>query len=113
MTDRRASTIVPSYRRHKPTGQAVVTLLGRDHYLGKFGSAASREKYARLIAEWLDRGKNGSGLALQQSSAPTVDHLLLAYARHAIDYYADSPAEIEKIKLSLRLVRRLYGNQPA
>jgi hypothetical protein len=26
---------VPSYRRHKPTGQAVVTLNGKDRYLGK------------------------------------------------------------------------------
>jgi len=28
----------PSYRRHKPTGQAVVTIHGRDFYLGRFGS---------------------------------------------------------------------------
>jgi hypothetical protein len=27
----------PSYRRHKPSGQAVVTLSGRDIYLGKWG----------------------------------------------------------------------------
>ena len=33
---------VPSYRRHKPTGQAVVTLSGKDHYLGKWNTAASR-----------------------------------------------------------------------
>jgi len=26
---------VPSYRRHKPTGQAVVTLNGHDVYPGK------------------------------------------------------------------------------
>ena len=27
---------LPSYRHHKPTGQAVVTLNGRDIYLGKY-----------------------------------------------------------------------------
>ncbi len=32
----------PSYRLHKPTGLAVVTLDGRDIYLGRFGSAESR-----------------------------------------------------------------------
>ena len=32
----------PSYRPHKPTGQAVVTLNGRDFYLGRFGSPESR-----------------------------------------------------------------------
>ena len=32
---------VPSYRRHKPTGQAVVTINGTDLYLGKWNTAAS------------------------------------------------------------------------
>ena len=32
----------PSYRRHKPSGQAVVTLNGKDYYLGKNGAKASR-----------------------------------------------------------------------
>ena len=31
---------VPSYRLHKPTGQAVVRLDGRDVYLGKHGTEA-------------------------------------------------------------------------
>ncbi|QDV27365.1 tyrosine-type recombinase/integrase [Aureliella helgolandensis] len=42
----------PSYRKHKASGKAVVTLNGRDHYLGKHGSADSKRAYARLIAEW-------------------------------------------------------------
>ncbi len=42
----------PKYCLHKATGQAVVRLAGRDIYLGKFGSDASDEKYAELIARW-------------------------------------------------------------
>ncbi len=42
----------PSYCRHKASGQAVVSLNGRDYDLGLHGSAASREKYDQLIAEW-------------------------------------------------------------
>ena len=30
---------IPSYRLHKPSGQAVVTINGRDIYLGKYNSA--------------------------------------------------------------------------
>ncbi len=41
---------VPSYRRHKASGQAIVTIRGKDHYLGKFDSAESRLKYEELIA---------------------------------------------------------------
>ena len=44
---------LPSYRLHKVSGQAVVTLSGRDVYLGRYNSAESREKYQRTIREWL------------------------------------------------------------
>ena len=47
------SVRTPSYRCHKPSGQAVVTLAGKDHYLGRHGSPESRQAYERLVAEWL------------------------------------------------------------
>ena len=50
------SARIPSYRHHKPTGQAVVTLNGKDHYLGLWGTAASRAEYDRLIGEWIANG---------------------------------------------------------
>ena len=43
----------PKYRRHKSSGKAVVTLNGRDFYLGPYGSKASRIEYDRLVAEWM------------------------------------------------------------
>ena len=42
---------VPSYRRHRRSGLAVVTLNGRDHYLGLHGSPQSQDEYKRLIAQ--------------------------------------------------------------
>jgi hypothetical protein len=54
---------VPSYRRHKPTGQAVVTLNGKYHYLGKWNTAASRAEYSRQIGEWLAGGRCLPGAA--------------------------------------------------
>ncbi len=49
----------PSYRRHKATGQAVVTLNGRDIYLTAPYSitAASVAEYDNLIANWLDNDR--------------------------------------------------------
>lgn len=41
----------PKYRHYKPKNLAVVRIDGRDHYLGKYGSPESREKYHRLLAE--------------------------------------------------------------
>ena len=46
---------VPTYRRHKPTGQAVVTLDGHDIYLGKWNSTASRRirpAHRRMAGRW-------------------------------------------------------------
>jgi len=47
----------PQYRPHKPSGQAVVTLDGRDVYLGKHGSPAGLAEYDRRVAEWLVNGR--------------------------------------------------------
>ena len=44
---------LPKYRRHKASGQAVVTLNGRDFYLGPWGTRASRLEYDKLVAEWM------------------------------------------------------------
>ena len=44
---------VPQYRLHKPSRQAVVTLGGKDHYLGPYDSAKSKAEYQRLLGEWL------------------------------------------------------------
>ena len=48
---------LPSYRLHKPTGQAVVTLNGKDYYLGRHGTQMSKDAYDRLTAEWLADGR--------------------------------------------------------
>ena len=48
---------IPSYRHHKPSGQAVVTLNGRDIYLGAWDTPQGlRISLGRLSA----LGKNGS-----------------------------------------------------
>jgi hypothetical protein len=49
---------VPSCRRHRPSGQAVVTLDDKDHYLGPFRSTASHEAYNRLVCERLVSGRH-------------------------------------------------------
>ena len=53
----KARTRVPSYRRHKPTGQAVCTIEGHDLHLGTHGTPRRRERYGQLIAEYLGNGR--------------------------------------------------------
>ncbi len=60
-----ATLRTPSYRLHKPTGSAVVTLDGRDVYLGKYGTPVSRAEYDRILAEWLVNGRRLPPLGLR------------------------------------------------
>ncbi|MGD0899975.1 MAG: hypothetical protein ABR915_19245 [Thermoguttaceae bacterium] len=47
----------PKYRRHKASGQAIVSIQGHDFYLGPWNSKASKVEYDRIISEWLAAGR--------------------------------------------------------
>jgi integrase len=112
----------PSLRRHKPSGQAVVTLGGHDHYLGAWPALCKKappdvqEAYDRLIAEWL---ANGRRPLVPAADAPafTVNELMLAFWRHAEGYYCDDDGhptgELRDYRLSLRPLKELYGRLAA
>jgi integrase len=99
---------VPTYRHHKPSGQAVVTLGGRDVYLGKFNSASSRAEYNRLIGEWL-----ANAGAISQNHDLTVVELCAAFMRHAKDYYrrpdGEPTGEAENYGTLVRRLKVIYG----
>jgi hypothetical protein len=74
---------VPKYRRHKPTDQAVVTLNGKDHYLGRWNSKTSRAAYERIVGEWL-----ASDRTLRANDGElSVAELCRAYLTFAKGYY--------------------------
>jgi integrase len=110
---------IPAYRLHKPTGQAVVRLDGRDHYLGRHGTEQSREKYRRVIAEWL----SGKGHAVTPGApdpadpGPSVNALILAFLDHADAYYrrpdGTPTGELQNFVHALRPLKDLYGTTPA
>ena len=101
---------IPSYRHHKPSGLAVVTVGGRDIYLGKWNTAESRREYNRVVAEWTAHG----GMApTQQATDLTVVELLAAFMRHARRYYrgpdGKSTHEVETYAGLVRRLKTLYG----
>ncbi|MFG0290922.1 MAG: hypothetical protein ACF8CQ_22315 [Rhodopirellula sp. JB044] len=51
---------LPKYRKHRRSGQAVVSIAGHDVYLGPYGTKASRAEYDRVIGEYLVTGRRGS-----------------------------------------------------
>jgi integrase len=111
---------VPTYRRHRQSGQAIVTLpdgLGgrRDVLLGKYGTAASRKEYARVIAEWEANGRTLPNRAA--AGDLTVNELAVSYLAHAEQHYrhpdGTQTGEYNDTKLSLRPLKHLYGHTAA
>ena len=108
---------IPSYRHYRPKNLAVVRIDGHDHYLGKYDSQESRERYHRLIAEWLasaDRSPSSSAPEQAVPSRPlSIKDLVLAYWRHAELHYRGPDGkptqELENMRDAIRPLRRLYG----
>jgi integrase len=104
---------LPSYRFHKARNCAVVTIDGRNHYLGEWQSPASLERYARLIAEWKS-GRLAS--PSRHVDAVTVGTVCLRFMQHAESYYVkagEQTSEVDRIRSALRHTCRLWASLPA
>jgi len=102
---------LPSYRLHKPSGQAIVTLDGRDIYLGSHGTPASRAEYDRLVGEWLAHGRRRPSV-LDQLPEQTVNDLILRYWKFAQSHYNRDGVpsrELDNIHDALRHLRPSHG----
>ena len=104
---------VPAYRRHRGTGQAVVTLSGQDVYLGAYGSAASRAEYDRRVSEWIAAGRR----LPTDSETVNVVEVVAAFRRHARAYYRDADGNVSRAVVNfddaVRPLLKLYGRTPA
>jgi integrase len=107
---------IPSYRLHRPSGQAVVTLDGRDRYLGKHNTPESQSEYERLISEWLAVRSNRAANVAPTTSL-TVSEMIYAVWEQAKLHYRNPDGtptgELENIKHALGPLRRMYGHTPA
>jgi integrase len=108
----RLTNAVPKYRKHRASGQAVVTLNGRDVYLGPWKSRASRIEYDRLIGEWT---QNGRSLPKEPGTDLTVSELIAAYWQYVQAYYVKDGRPTDEqagIRAAMRHLRATYGHRP-
>lgn len=99
---------VPSYRLHKASGQAIVTIAGKDHYLGPHGSDSSHATYRRKIADW-------SAGAPSASKKATVADMVMAYQSFADGYYrkgGEPTSQAGKVRLGCTGLVEFAGNSP-
>jgi hypothetical protein len=111
---------VPSYRLHKQSGQAIVTLtdglgIRRDVLLGKHGTPESLAEYKRVVLEWEVNGRRLPASS-PQAAAVSVNEVVLAYWRFVEGYYrlqdGTATTEVGNIRLALRPLKALYGHTP-
>jgi integrase len=102
------SVRTPRYRKHRPSGQAVVTLSGKDRYLGKYGTKASKSEYDRLIAEWLNAGRQ---LLPDDGQPVTVNDLILGFWNATHKNLKGGRAF--NLRSAMRVLRALYGTTTA
>src|SRR5687767_7541487 len=106
----------PSYRLHKPSGQAFVQLKKRRYYLGKHNTPASREAYARFLAEhWSPLEAPPPPAIVRRDLA--VTELIERFWLHALDHYRDRRKQptgtADNLRPALRKLKELYGPTPA
>lgn len=108
---------VPKFRRHKRSGQGVVTLDGKDFYCGPYDNPESRTQYDRLVAEWLANGRRLHPSERDEETDPvTVGELAAAFWEHARRYYRHPDgrptSHVETVRQVLRLVLEHYVDTP-
>ncbi|KKL12132.1 hypothetical protein LCGC14_2538830 [marine sediment metagenome] len=106
------SVRVPKYRHHKGSGQAFVQLRGERHYLGKYGTEESQQRYRRFLAENVTSRRVSVITPVSPVDGLTVVELAAAYWQFAESYYVKDgkpTGHLYSVKVGLRWLRDLYG----
>jgi integrase len=110
----RLVSATPKYRHHRASGQAVVTITGKDHYLGPWKSKASQVEYDRLVGEWMAAGR--PALPSASPAVVTVAEVVAAFWRFAQKHYMKNgraTGTADNYKPALSLLKTRYGRTPA
>jgi integrase len=117
---------LPALRRHKARGLGVVTLSGRDVYLGSWPEdqeeppPAVRAAYDREVAEWLRRGRRpalSAAAPAGPAGAISVAEVIARWLAWAEGYYrlpgGEPTSEVGYCRLAMRPLNHLFGELPA
>ena len=100
---------LPKYCLHKGSGQAYLRIAGDTHYLGKYGTDASRREYDRIIGEFVANGRQ----PFRHPDEILVSQLIVRYLDHVETDLNLSDGGKHKLARILRNLNDLYGDTPA
>ena len=101
----------PKYRRHKASGQAIVTIQGHDCYLGPWNTKASKLEYDRIISEWLAAGRQ-LPILLGKADDLTIVEILARYKNFALQHYrkgGETTRTWSNIQYAIKPLQQRYG----
>ena len=118
---------IPKLRLHKPSRQGVVTLSGKDIYLGSWPAGRKavpddvQAAYERAIAEWLAEGFGTIRESVPVPAAQSRGIVPITVAELAAQFWVFAEkkyrgpdgkptAETSSHRVTLRVLRRLYGS---
>lgn len=96
------STGMPKMRNVK--GYAQVSIHGKNHHLGKWGSKQAKEKYALLLTEW----KSSAPRVRDTATGCTINEILLAYVKLTKAEHGDKSHQFYSISSVAKLLGK-YG----
>ncbi len=97
----------PKYALHRASGQARVRIDGKDHYLGEYGSPASKALYEHLKQDWHYK-RDVTGWTC------TIDDLAVKFMEFAAGHYlkhGEPTSEANNIRIALRPLVKLFGRK--
>jgi hypothetical protein len=94
----RHKKLIPEYRLHRPTNQAIVTMpdIGgrrRDVYLGRYGSDNSVVECARTLLEWKSAAESDQP---RRQSGITGNELIQRFWKFAEGCYGKKPNSLSR-----------------
>ena len=96
---------LPKYCRHKSTDRVYVRIKGKTFYLGKYGSAASRREYDRIIGEFVANGRQ----AFHNPDTILIESLIVSFLDYTEKECNYSPSSLLRIHRPLQLLNELYA----
>ncbi|WP_149496385.1 hypothetical protein [Roseiconus lacunae] len=108
----RPKKAMPDYRYHV-SGQAFVTLGGKDFYLGNHGSPESHAKYLSLVGESQANGLKAPEVDPQQGNKSlTVTGLMADFIANGLKRISTAENHRQTFRNLATLVTDEYGDEP-
>lgn len=108
----RKRNVVPKYLFHI-SGQARVSIAGRDFYLGKYGSPESLARYHSLLATYAETGTLPDETPTHQAEAAvTVLNLIAEYRQRVLPKYESKLGTKYRLGRVLGILEERFGSVP-